>query len=59
MADTRSIFRQVAEDESGQALTEYAIVLFLVSILSFGALSLLGFNLSNMLTGIASAVGIF
>ena len=25
MADTRSIFRQVAEDESGQALTEYAI----------------------------------
>jgi len=59
VADTRSIFRQVIEDETGQALTEYAIVLFLVSILSFGALALLGFNVSNMLTGIASAVGIF
>ena len=59
MADTtRGFFRQVTEDERGQALTEYALILFLVSILAFGALSLLGVNLSSMLTDIADAVGI-
>ena len=59
MADITSGFpRQVARDERGQALVEYALILFLVSVLAFGALSLLGVRLSTMLSGIGSAVGI-
>ena len=53
------LFRKVARNEDGQALTEYALVLVLVSMLAFGALSLLGVNLSGMLSDIANAVGIF
>jgi len=55
---TRDSFRRVIRDESGQALTEYALILFLVSVLAFGALSLLGVKLSTMLSDIGSAVGI-
>jgi len=55
---TRRVPRQVARDERGQALVEYALILFLVSVLAFGALSLLGVRLSTMLSGIGSAVGI-
>ncbi len=52
------LFRQAARDEDGQALTEYALVLVLVSVLAMGALTLLGVNLSSMLSNIGNTVGI-
>lgn len=51
-------FRRIIGGESGQALVEYALILFLVSILAVGALTLLGVNVSSMLSDIGAAVGV-
>ena len=53
---TKNHFRQITREENGQALVEYALILFLVSILAVGALTLLGVNLSSMLSDIGAAV---
>jgi Flp pilus assembly pilin Flp len=41
------------EREEGQALVEYALILFLVSIVSFSVLTALGGNVSKMYSKIA------
>jgi pilus assembly protein Flp/PilA len=45
-----------AADEEGQALVEYSLILALVSIVSIGALELLGGNISGALTELAGKV---
>ena len=42
--------------EEGQALVEYALILSLVSVVSIGALTLLGTNVSTLLNTIAGDV---
>jgi pilus assembly protein Flp/PilA len=42
--------------EEGQALVEYALILSLVSVVSIGALTLLGGNIDTLLSGIAGQV---
>jgi Flp pilus assembly pilin Flp len=42
--------------EQGQALVEYALILSLVSLVSVGALSLLGTNVNNALNAIATGL---
>jgi Flp pilus assembly pilin Flp len=39
--------------EQGQALVEYALILALVSVVSIGALTLLGTNINALLNAIA------
>jgi pilus assembly protein Flp/PilA len=44
------------EREEGQALVEYALILSLVSVVSVIALTLLGGNISTLLTNVAGQV---
>jgi pilus assembly protein Flp/PilA len=42
--------------EDGQALIEYALILSLVAIVTFGALSLIGTNVIDILNGAAGSL---
>ena len=42
--------------QEGQALVEYALILALVAVVAVGALTLLGTNISNMLSSIANSI---
>ena len=42
--------------EEGQALVEYAFILSLVAIVTFGALSLIGTNVIDILNGAAGSL---
>jgi pilus assembly protein Flp/PilA len=53
MFDLLRIFR---DREEGQALVEYALILALVAVVAVGALTLLGTNISNMLSTIANSI---
>jgi len=41
-------FTDIKEGEEGQGLVEYALILVLVSIISIGALTLLGTSISDV-----------
>jgi pilus assembly protein Flp/PilA len=43
------------DDEEGQALLEYALILSLVALVCVAALTLLGTNVSNLLNSAAAA----
>jgi pilus assembly protein Flp/PilA len=53
MFDLIRIFR---DREEGQALVEYALILALIAVVAVGALTLLGTNVSNMLSSIANSI---
>jgi Flp pilus assembly pilin Flp len=42
--------------EDGQALIEYALILSLIAIVTFGALSLIGTNVIDILNGAAGSL---
>ena len=42
--------------EDGQALVEYALILFLIAVVSIGVLTVLGTNVSTVLQSIATAI---
>lgn len=45
----------VTDDESGQGLVEYALMILLVAIVSIGALTLLGTSVSDLLGSVGGA----
>jgi pilus assembly protein Flp/PilA len=47
----------IRDREEGQALVEYALILALIAVVSIGALTTLGLNVSARLTDIATAIG--
>jgi len=49
-------FKGLAKNEKGQALPEYALVIFLVAIVAIGALTTLGGNIQALLDQIAAAL---
>jgi len=53
MFDLIRIFR---DREEGQALVEYALIRALVAVVAVGGLTLLGPNISNMLSSIANSI---
>lgn len=52
-----SRLRQLINEEEGQALTEYGLILGLIAVVCVGALALMGTNVNNMLKSIASTLG--
>ena len=49
------IFKNLFRKEGGQTLSEYALILALVAIISVAALTLLGGNILSILNEIAAA----
>ena len=49
-------FASMRDREEGQALVEYALILALVAVVSIGALTLLGTNVSGVLNNIAGQI---
>ena len=47
---------RVARDEEGQGLVEYALILFLVSILVIGTLTIIGQNVDQIFGDIGAAL---
>jgi pilus assembly protein Flp/PilA len=43
--------------EEGQGMVEYALILFLVSIIAIGALTAIGVSVSNVLQAVADTLG--
>ncbi len=52
----RSYLVRLREGEKGQALVEYALILFLVSIVSIEVLSVLGGHISSMLSTVTADI---
>jgi pilus assembly protein Flp/PilA len=50
------IYRLRQRDEEGQALVEYALILGLVAVVAIGALTVLGTNVTAVLSAIANAI---
>ena len=46
---------RVLKDESGQGLTEYALIIMLVSIVVIGTLTLMGTSVSDLLNSVGGA----
>jgi pilus assembly protein Flp/PilA len=44
------------KDEKGQALSEYGLILALVAVVAIGAMTVLGTNVSGVLTTIGNAL---
>lgn len=50
-----SLVRAV-RDDGGQALVEYALILFFIAIVCIGVLTVLGQNVSTVLNSVANAI---
>ena len=50
------IFKNFWSDESGQGLTEYALIIALIAIVVIGALTLLGGAIGDILSEIGAAL---
>ena len=46
---SKDMIGNVTDDESGQGLVEYALMILLVSVVAIGALTLMGASVSDLL----------
>lgn len=56
MNKLKKAFGSLAKKEEGQALSEYALIIFFVAIFAIAALTVLGNSLSDLLNNIAGAL---
>ena len=49
-----SVWNRVSEREEGQGMVEYALILFLVSVIAIGALTAIGGGVNNVLQTVAN-----
>jgi pilus assembly protein Flp/PilA len=52
-----SYLRGMREDEEGQALVEYALIVALISVVAIAALTAIGVNVNAILTAVGDALG--
>ena len=51
-----TLLARLGDDEDGQGLTEYALILALIAIIAIAALTLLGTSVSNVLSTVANSI---
>jgi pilus assembly protein Flp/PilA len=56
MARIADAILQLTRDDSGQGLTEYALILAVIAIAAMGALMVLGGDVTSQLSTVASSV---
>ena len=56
-AITVRTLRNLIQEEDGQALTEYGLILGLIAVVCVGALTLMGSNVNGMLKSVATTLG--
>jgi pilus assembly protein Flp/PilA len=56
MSNVKIFFKGLLSEQKGQTLTEYALIMVLVAIVAIVALTLLGVNISTVLTNVAGAI---
>jgi Flp pilus assembly pilin Flp len=54
--EKETILAQHARDEQGQALVEYALILFLVALVCVGSLSAIGVSVSAAINAMAAGL---
>jgi Flp pilus assembly pilin Flp len=54
--EKKAILAQHARDEQGQALVEYALILFLVALVCVGSLSAIGVSVSAAINAMAAGL---
>jgi pilus assembly protein Flp/PilA len=54
--DARGLLARVFDDEEGQGLTEYALILALIAIVAIAALTLLGGSITSALSTVANSI---
>ena len=54
--EKEAILAQNARDEQGQALVEYALILFLVALVCVGSLSAIGVSVSAAINAMAAGL---
>jgi pilus assembly protein Flp/PilA len=55
-ASLRARLAQVFDDEEGQGLTEYALILALIAVVAIAALTLLGGSVTSVLSTVARSM---
>ena len=55
-ADLRGILSRTAQEETGQGLSEYALILFFIAVVAIAALTFLGSDISSLLSRVATAL---
>lgn len=55
LQESRDMLAEVTDDESGQGLVEYALMILLVSIVAIGALTLMGTTVSDLINTVGGA----
>jgi pilus assembly protein Flp/PilA len=55
-ANVWALIAQVLDDEDGQGLTEYALILGLIAVVAIAALTFLGGSVTSMLSTVASSM---
>jgi pilus assembly protein Flp/PilA len=52
----RGTLARLLDDDAGQGLVEYALILALIAIVALAALTLLGGNVSNVLSTVGTSI---
>jgi pilus assembly protein Flp/PilA len=56
ITETRTVLARVIHEEDGQGLTEYAMILALIALLTLAALTFLGGSVSNEMSTAAQSL---
>jgi Flp pilus assembly pilin Flp len=56
VAKLRDLLTRTVQEEAGQGLSEYALILFLVAIVAIAALTLLGHDIVSVLSSVANTI---
>jgi pilus assembly protein Flp/PilA len=52
----QNVWQQLAKNESGQDIAEYAVMLAVILVIVVGTIQLIGSNANNVFSNVASAI---